>query len=245
MALDESSIKPIFDLLEKMTKPDNRPRHTYQISNGTRKWLLFFIGWMVLGIIALVIVRQLHDFNLLGESEHISPRWSLLLIAPAFGFLLFLLADLGWDFWRDRRDPWGTAYKQLLTDMEADAPYLKELCGFPKALLEYALLQYRHRWGCIDGRVQLLAGDIRKLGFFPGLIVIAVAIPKLLASQASALAWHLVALAGTFMLMAFCVGATSERRNQVIALLEYAIDHAEPTPPAEMDGTRPELPTSP
>jgi len=245
MAFDESSIKPIFDLLEKMTKPDNRPRHTYQISNSTRKWLLFFIGWMVFGIMALVIVRQLHDFNLLGESDHMSPHWSLLLIAPALGFLFFLLADLGRDFWREWQEPWGTAYKQLLTDMEADATYLKELCSFPKALLEYALLQYRHRWGCIDGRVQLLAGDIRKLGFFPGLIVIAVAIPKLLASQASALAWHLVALAGTFMLMAFCVGATSERRNQVIALLEYAIAHAEPTPPAGVDGTRLELPSSP
>ncbi|MCW0366558.1 hypothetical protein NB699_001541 [Xanthomonas sacchari] len=225
MALKESSIKNIFELLETMTKPDGRQRHTYEMSNRTRKSLLFCIAGILLGIIVIAIVRLIHG----GK---VPASWSLLVILPILGFLYFLIIDLKGTLQDQWRDPWGTTYKQLLTDMEADATYLKKLCGFPKALLEYALLQYRHRWGCIDGRTQLLAGDIRKLGFFPGLIVIAVAIPKLLDSQAGALVWHIAAMAGAFLLMALCVGATSERRNQVIALLEYAIAHAEPTPPA-------------
>ncbi|MFD1837444.1 hypothetical protein [Paracidovorax cattleyae] len=245
MALEESSIETIFELLEEMTKPDDRQRHTYEISNKTRKWLIFFAGWMILGIIALTIIRQIYNFNLLGESDHVPPHWLLLLIAPALGFGGFLIFDLGRDLWRQWRDPWDTTYKQLHTDMKADAAYLKKLCDFPKALLEYALLQYRHRWGCIDGRTQLLAGDIRKLGFFPGLIVIAVAIPKLLDSQASAIGWHLAAMSGAFLLMALCIGATSERRSQVIALLEYAIAHAEPAPLAGTACEQPAISTTP
>lgn len=238
MALEQSSIKNIFELLEKMTKPDGRQRHTYEMSNRTRKSLLFFTAGMVLGIIVLAIARQIYDNK--------APAYlALPLIVSILGFLIVLIMDLAGDFQDQWREPWSTTYKQLLTDMQADAAYLKELCGIPKALLEYALLQYRHRWGCIDGRIQLLAGDIRKLGFFPGVIVIGVAIPKLLDSQASAWGWHLAAMAGAFLLMALCVGATSERRNQVIALLEYAIAHPEPIPLAGADGTRPELSTLP
>ncbi|MCE4363169.1 hypothetical protein [Xanthomonas citri] len=48
-----------------------------------------------------------------------------------------------------------------------DAQFLVRLAEFDKITLEHGLLQYKHHWSIVDGRVALLVDDIRKIGIFP------------------------------------------------------------------------------
>lgn len=154
-------------------------------------------------------------------------------IVPAMAYFLLFFYDAGKMLLEQRRNPWGTIYKQFQADMVFDAAYIEQLKAFPKDMLKYALVQYRHRWSRVDGRVMLLSGDVKKLGLFPGLLAILVATPKLWEGPWSTWIWPAVAMAGGFYLIAFLVIASGERRAQVFDLLEYAIAQPEPAAPAD------------
>ncbi len=230
MAFPEESLKQLSQLLERMTRPDARPRHVPKGSR-TKKWteLGFIIAVVVntaLAVAAIAVDRRHPGFL----PVELSYGLVLLPLIPAAGFFAMFFYDMARMFLEEKRIPWGTIFKQFQTDMLFDAHYLEELKGFPKAMLEYALIQYRHRWSRVDGRAMLLSGDIRKLGLFPGLLAIIVGISKLLDNPSMPWIWQVATMVGAFQFLAFFVGATGERRAQVIELLEYAIAHAEPTP---------------
>jgi len=246
MAFPEPILDELSDLIERMTQPDGRPSHVPKMSRWKRWTALVLIAATVLGTVTIVVVG-LWQRHSTGAPVHLSYGWALLSVVPNAGLLLLILYDLVEMVWQQWRKPWGTIYQQFRGDMQVDAAYVAALKMFPKDLLEYALLQYRHRWGRVDGRTVLLAGDIRKLGLFPGLLAIFVAAPKLLEGQSNLWLWQPIALVGAFHLVAFAVAAASERRSQVIDLLQYAIDRADATPPeaGENAQARPGMPDPP
>ncbi|WP_152246754.1 hypothetical protein [Xanthomonas sp. LMG 12462] len=230
MAFPEESLNQLSQLLERMTRPDDRPRHVPKGSRTKKRTELGFIIAVVVNTV-LAIVSIAVDRRYPGILPvQLSYAWLLLPVIPAVGFFAMFFYDMGRMFLEEKRNPWGTIFKQFQTDMLHDAPYIQELKAFPKPMLEYALLQYRHRWSRVDGRAMLLSGDIRKLGLFPGLLAIIVGISKLLENASLPWIWQVASLVGAFQFLAFFVGATGERRAQVIELLEHAIAHAEPMP---------------
>lgn len=230
MAYPEPQLKELSKLLERMTRPDGRPSYVPQLGRWNQRAQRGLIVMTVLGTFAIAIasgVVQHRAGETPGRGHY---GWALLALLPAMGYLLLMIYNGVVLLWQEYRKPWGTIYQQFMGDLCADAAYVAELKRFPKELLEYALLHYRHRWSRVDGRTSLLAGDIRKIGLFPGLLAILVAAPKLLDGRSTAWAWQLLALIGAFQLIAFAVAATSERRTQVIDLLQHAIDYADSVP---------------
>lgn len=138
------------------------------------------IALSVVSTIAIAIasvMRQLWEATVPAELQY---ALAVAAVLPGLAFLALTVYNLLLMVCQQQSDPWATICKQLQSDLQADAPHVAELKRFPKEVLKYALLQYRHRWGRVEGRAVLLAGDIRKLGLFPGFLAIFVAVPKLL-----------------------------------------------------------------
>jgi hypothetical protein len=94
--------------------------------------------------------------------------------------------------------------------------------------MEYGLIQYRHHCGISDGRVAMLAGDIRKIGLFPALTAAAMSAAALLKEGGSnPFLWAPLILACCFYLVGFVLTNQRERASQVVALLEYAVNHTD------------------
>lgn len=110
--------------------------------------------------------------------------------------------------------------------LHRDAEFIKQLLKFDKAALTYGLLWYRHRWSSPEGRVGLLVGDLRKLGLFPALAALIISIATLCKEDSNPYLWGPAAIAAGFYLMALLI-LSRERPQQVIQLLEYAIEHAD------------------
>lgn len=224
---DSSELVQLAKLLDLMTKTNRGEEYRFRPNKWMRRLQTCSMGMTVISAVALVIKVALHRLEErdLAITSSISEWWGV--PVAVFGCLLIILTTISaiQALWKERHDSFSTIPKLIQGSMQDDAPYTRQLMTYPKALLEYALLHYRHHWGVVDGRTLLIAGDIRKLGLFPGLLAISVAAPKLLIVGSNAWLWAPIILAGCFHLMAFFVMASGERRNQVIALIQYAIDH--------------------
>lgn len=231
MAFPESSLKDLSALIERMTRPDGRSRHL-PMGSQHKKWIEPTLIIMIVVNTALLAIALQIERRYPGLlPARISPNWALVTIVPSMAYFLLFFYDAGKMLLEQRRNPWGTIYKQFQADMVFDAAYIEQLKAFPKDMLKYALVQYRHRWSRVDGRVMLLSGDVKKLGLFPALLAILVATPKLWEGPWSTWIWPAVAMTGGFYLIAFLVIASGERRAQVFDLLEYAIAQPEPAAP--------------
>lgn len=70
-------------------------------------------------------------------------------------------------------------------------------------------------------------GDVRKLGLFPALAAASLSATTLLKEDSTFFLWAPVILACCFYLIAFHAFSQRERPEQVIALLEYAVQYAD------------------
>jgi hypothetical protein len=109
--------------------------------------------------------------------------------------------------------------------LHRDAKFITQLLTFDKATLTYGLLWYRHRWSSPEGRVGLFVGDLRKLGLFPALAALIISIATLFKEDSNPYLWGPVVIVAASYLMALLI-LSRERPQQVIQLLEYAIQHA-------------------
>src|SRR5687768_8169372 len=116
--------------------------------------------------------------------------------------------------------------------LRRDAKFITQLLTFDKATLAYGLLKYRHRWLSSEGRAAAFVGDLRKVGLLPALTAPAallISAATLLKDHSSPFLWRglviTVAIFVIYNLIAFAVFLSRERPQQVIQLLEYAIQH--------------------
>jgi hypothetical protein len=131
---------------------------------------------------------------------------------------------------RERKTPFAAVLASFKNDLDSDADFLARLWAFDKPTLAYAFVQYSHRWNVLDGRQAVIAGDIRKLGLFPALAAAAMSAATLLKEDSMFVLWAPLILACCFYVIASWIVPLRERPAQVVALLKYAIEHADHFP---------------
>ncbi len=129
--------------------------------------------------------------------------------------------------WWDGKQYFPAMLIALKNDLHHDEKFITRLWKFDKETLAYGLLQYRHRWSFAEGRVALIAGDLRKLGLFPAIAALLISAATLLKEDSNAFVWFPVIVITILYLVALYVLDSLERPKQVIQLLEYAIQHAD------------------
>ncbi|ANF58669.1 hypothetical protein [Halotalea alkalilenta] len=218
----------LFQLLDEMTRANKYIDQLQPSPRGRRvetRLLLVYVGAAVLLGGAIAISQLAAAPAWIGEAV----PW-LAIAMPLLGVAFICVAiynNLG-VLWQRKKQGFGAVYPLAKRMLLEDARYVERLRTYPKAMLEYGLLQYRHRWGLTENRATLLVGDIRKLGLFPALIALAVAAHGMAGSLDNPwLLWGMVIAVGCFYFIAIGVSSFGERRAQVADLLQYAIDHAE------------------
>lgn len=147
-------------------------------------------------------------------------------LSISIAYLITITSGLIVIFWKQRKAPHSAIMYRLSFDMQGDAEFLKKLYSFDKHILEYGLIQYRQSWGISENRVSLLAGNLRNLGLFPALAAASIAASKLIEEGSSLPLWLPIILAAVFSIMGAYALGQRERPQQVIELLEYAVQHS-------------------
>ncbi|WP_407315462.1 hypothetical protein [Pseudomonas sp. nanlin1] len=225
MAPRTEELAALYELLEEMTLAEDK-----KISSLSSEWLKKIENWLMISFLITILVflcfaawyRYGPDapvVKMIGAMQ--VTNWVLLLIA----LLYFGTLSIGfYQFFRQhRRKSSALILKRLESDLLDDAQFLGRLAEFDKITLEYGLLQYKHRWSTVDGRVSLLVGDIRKIGIFPAFAAAAISVTILAKQDSSFMLWAPLILACCFYLIAFYATGRRERPDQVIALLELII----------------------
>lgn len=226
--LQREKLDDLFQLLENMTLSSRE-----NVAPPFSRWMQKIgKGLMIAYATAMVLLVIVVACYWLGSSQPIRgipwPVMALYLLGMGFGILYMLtaIADLVSMVRQSQRKRFGAILAPLKQDLSKDAGFLTKLRRFDKPMLEYALIQYRHSSGTADGRIALLAGDLRKIGLFPALTAASMAAATLLKDNANPLFWAPLVVACCIYILGVGSIGQRERVHQVIALLEYTISHA-------------------
>lgn len=195
------------------------------------KWLIIiFVSTMALFVIVALWYRSRSDQpvhrvpGLVNDIYLMGMLWAVL-------YVLTIIADVVVTVCRSYRQRFQGILVRLQGDLLGDTDFLARLQSFDKPTLEYGLIQYRHNYGIADGRIAMVAGDLRKIGLFPALATAAMAAATLLKDNVEAsLLWAPLILTCCFYLVSIVTIGRRERVGQVVALVEYSISHAEDSP---------------
>lgn len=219
----------LFRLLKEMTlcvrKVTTDP-FTRWMEQIEKMLMTAFVVTMTLLVIVVVWYRLTSSPPFHGVHESINAIYLIGMLWAAL-YLLAAIIYIASMLWRHRHERFAAILKPLEKDLTGDVDFLARLQDFDKPTLTYGLVQYRHHYAASDGRIAMLAGDIRKIGLFPALMAAAVAAAALLKeSSSNPFLWAPLVLACCFYSVSVIVTGQRERASQVIALLEYAINDA-------------------
>jgi hypothetical protein len=219
-------LSALFSLLQEMTLLQ-RENDAFRSPGWMRRLEILTISGYAGTTIALFIAAWIqHTWPSQSHAFWLQSLY-LALILCGMAYMLIAILSVGTLFWLHRRQRFQTQLERLKHDMHDDARFLTQLRSYDKASLEYALLQYRHCWDSVDGRVALLVGDLRKLGLFPALTASSMAASTPLKNDSNMYLWMPLILAACFYLVGFYAHGRRERPQQVIDLLDYAVRHGE------------------
>ncbi|HET7062061.1 MAG TPA: hypothetical protein VFI43_07770 [Nitrosospira sp.] len=231
--LETEKLDKLSCLLKEMTRPGiSQPKAApllimeRQIAHSMIGFLLLLgfayfsqsEGQRLFGITPL----ELHDALLIVQ-------WPLI---ACFVFFLVMLTRRALYIRRHRKElvPFPFLYPPQKSALHRDAEFITQLLRFDKATLAYGLLQYSHRWSSPEGRAAVFVGDLRKLGLVPTVVALFISVAMLFKGDSSPFLLFLqdlVVIVIIYYVAAFLGFLSRERPQQVIQLLEYAIQHAD------------------
>ncbi|KCX01666.1 hypothetical protein DK27_04115 [Xanthomonas arboricola pv. pruni] len=225
MAPLNEEVAALYKLLEEMTLAEDK-----NFASLPSKWLKKIENWLMISfLITILVILFFAAWYRYGPDAPVVKmigaiqvtNWVLLFIS----LLYFVTLSIGLYqlFRQHRRKSFALILRRLERDLLDDAQFIGRLAEFDKITLEYGLLQYKHRWSTVDGRVSLLVGDIRKIGIFPAFAAAAISVTILAKQGSSFMLWAPLILTCCFYLLAFYAIGRRERPDQVIALIELAI----------------------
>ena len=223
--LKPDSLDPLFSLLQEMTLVQREDSAFQPSAQMRRLEKAILCGYLATMALLLSAAWGRHAWPSQKLAASVSPLYTVMLLF-GLAYLLTATFNVGHLLWRHRRQRFPGLLARIKLDIQADADFLTQFGSYDKATLEYALLQYRHRWDIFDGRVGLLTGDLRKLGLFPALTASAMAASTLLKYDSNMYLWMPLILAACFYLVAFHAHGRRERPQQVVDPLDYAVRHA-------------------
>lgn len=227
--LQSDRIDELFDLIQTMTL-SKRAQHGIRPSDKLQR---LEKGLLVAYITTMAVFGSVAVWSRFSApSQQVVSVLMGIYIANLCLALLYLAAvaiNIGGGLWRHRKKPLTAILANLNFDLRQDANFLTRLWAFDKATLQYGLLQYRHCWDAFDSRVAALSGELRKIGLFPAIAAASVSASSLLKSDSNLFLWLPLCLAACFYLVSLYALGQRERPQQVIALLEYAVLHADGT----------------
>ncbi len=227
--LQHDSLDALSTLLEEMTLSKRGPGLTQP--PRFRRWEIGFAVGFIVAMLCCVIAVALYRYGDDQLVRHL-PFWlpsAIYLVGflCGVGNVVVTTVELYQMIRRDGKGPFAAILASFKKDMAGDVEFLTQLWTFNKPTLTYAFVQYSHRWNVLDGRQAVVAGDIRKVGLFPALAAAAMSAATLLKADSTFILWAPLILACCFYVVAFFIVPHCERPNQVVALLKYAIDHAD------------------
>jgi len=228
--IQNDKLDALCQLLKEMTFTST-PTSAYAPSRRMRRIENWTMGAFIVTSVIFVTIAAWHRYNdgpstSVQSFSHLLYGLYFLTLILATAYLAIVTVGALRLWWRNRHDRFGAIFMALKNEAHSDAAFLAKLWSFDKATLEYGLLQYRHSWMSFDGRITMLAGNLRKLGLFPALAAASISANTLLKEGSNFFLWAPLILASCFHLTAFYTMGNRERADQVVALLEYAISHA-------------------
>lgn len=219
-------LEELVSILQEMTT-DRRATGSFH-RGGPWSSCLFWLS--LAGMVIMLIVMAVMKGAQGGDAPMSldgAVRWVVVLFY-VFQFLMLLTVLV--DMFRSARMLWKRQKRSMKTllseDVLRDAHYVSLLSRFDRDTLDYGLIQYRHRWRSFDGRVAILAGNLRSLGLFPAAFSANLAAIGLYEKNVSIWLWLPLVLMTVFHVVAMIASIHRERPDQVIELLEHVLRSA-------------------
>ena len=221
--LETKNLDDLSRLLEEMTHPKLASK--LRIMQGAQKYSLLCIVIIVSAFLALAVARQRLESPTPELDYYLSALGNVFVVSFVV-FIVTIIVTLVYITWNRKPLALYISPPSLENTLRRDAELITQLLTFDKATLVYGLLQYRFRWLSFQDRSAALIGDFRKLGIFPALVALVISAPEFL-KDSNPLLWSLLALVAILYIVAFDAALSRQRSQQVIQLLEYAIQHAD------------------
>ena len=221
--LETKNLDDLSRLLEEMTHPKLASK--LRIMLGAQKYSLLSIVIIVSAFLALAVARQRLESPPPELDKYLSALGNVFVVSFVV-YILAIIVTLVYITWNRKPLALYISPPSLENTLRRDAELITQLLTFDKATLVYGLLQYRFRWLSFQDRIAALIGDFRKLGIFPALVALVISAPEFL-KDSNPLLWGLLALVAILYIVAFDAALSRQRSQQVIQLLEYAIQHAD------------------
>jgi FtsH-binding integral membrane protein len=207
------------------------PSKNFQLAEHT-----LIISYLSSFLLLVALIFYTREFDTPPQVDQITSLLYITNIGLSIAYLLTIIIGITQILWKQRKNPYSAIMQRLNYGLHGDLPFLSQLQKFDTATLQYALIQYRQSWGISENRVSLLTGNLRKLGLFPALAAASISASTLMKDDSSFLLWLPVVLAAVFSIIGFIALGQRERPQQVIELLEYAIETSKEVDSAEPAG---------
>ncbi|MGQ4878511.1 hypothetical protein ACOJCM_08045 [Billgrantia sp. LNSP4103-1] len=209
------------------------PSKKFQLAEHT-----LIISYLFSLIILVALIFYTRKFDSSPQANQAAFVLYLINIGLSIAYLLTIIFGITQILWKQRKNPYSAIMQRLNHDLHGDLPFLSQLQKFDISTLQYALIQYRQSWGISENRVSLLAGNLRKLGLFPALAAASISASTLMKEGTNFPLWLPIILAAVFSIIGFIALGQRERPQQVIELLEYAIEISKEVDNSEPSGDK-------
>ncbi len=230
--LETEKLDDLSCLLKEMTRPGISHPQFARLLTMERLLICSVIGLLLLVLMLFHLAAWWRPEVTPSEFDD-----ALLVIACLFAILLLVLlmtplAYFLYSVWH-RKQLASYISTSLENALHRDAEFITQLWKFDKATLAYGLLQYRYGQSSSERFATAFIGDLRKLGLLPACLALFISLGSIATlfkgdknSFFLLLAEFSLGLVFLYV-MAFLGFLFHERRQQVIQLLEYAIQHAD------------------
>lgn len=228
---DEDKLSELFQLLKEMTVPPHK-----NVSPLPMPLMRRIERWLMIALVAatlLLVTAASYRFHFPVPSRSavvVTNFLAVVALLLAFLYLIISTINMAWTDWRRRGEYFPLIFEAMEKSLQTDARFLARLWEFDKPILEYGLIQYRHHWSIPDRRIGSLVGEIRRIGLLPALVTIGLAAHTIIKADSHPYVWMLLATIGALYVLGFFAMNQHERTDQVIAVVEYAIRHADNPP---------------
>lgn len=209
------------------------PSKNFQLTEHT-----LIISYLSSLLVLVSLIFYTREFDTSPKFNQAAFLLYIINIGLSIAYLLTIIIGIGLILWKQRKNPYSAIMQRLNHDLQGDLPFISQLQKFDTSTLQYALIQYRQSWGISENRVSLLAGNLRKLGLFPALAAASISASTLMKEDTSFPLWLPIILAAVFSIIGFIALGQRERPQQVIELLEYAIETSKGIDIAEIGGDK-------
>lgn len=227
--LTEDVVKPVFEIVQRavqLPRPKKAVTRTEAIADKTAVVLLRCAGVGFAVLICLAVIFHSWPIRFIANVVFVvAIATELMAVLSMLSIIISQMPFMN----RVRSNPTAPILELVQVELDSLLPYANLLMTSSIPALAYVRHHIVYQRDSFDSRRARLMGQLEKVGFFPAMVALGISAVKLVQDShvvvQGSMVWTVAGSLAAFYLSGLLLADTSDKFTQIIAMLDFAIEH--------------------